>query len=51
VLVADLAPNYPLNLDTPGERAETCADTLRMAQLGFKPNYDIREFIKTLPIK
>lgn len=51
VLVADLAPNYPLNLDTPGERAETCADTLRMSQLGFNPKYNIREFIKTLPIK
>lgn len=48
VLVADLAPNYPLNLDTPGERAETCADTTRMAQLGFQPKYNIQDFVNQL---
>jgi nucleoside-diphosphate-sugar epimerase len=41
-----VAPQLPIKLDTPNERQETKANTLKMSSFGFKPKIDIRDFIK-----
>jgi len=48
VLISDLAPGFPMKVFTPGERAETKADTRIMQSLGFVPKYDIKKFLKIL---
>jgi len=45
VRIRDLAPNAPIRLNTPTERTFTCADTKKMKVLGFKPKYNIENFL------
>lgn len=53
VRVQDLAPDLPVRLNTPGERAWTCANIEKMKALGFKPKYTVEKFltIKSLEVK
>ena len=48
VLISDLAPNYPVKINTYGERQETRANTGKMELLGFRPKYEIKKFLKIL---
>ena len=48
VLISDLAPNYPVKINTYGERQETRANTDKMESLGFYPKYEIQKFLKIL---
>ena len=43
--IRDLAPNAPIRLNTPSERTFTCANTEKMKALGFKPKYNIENFL------
>jgi hypothetical protein len=43
--IRDLAPNAPIRLNTPNERTFTCANTEKMKALGFKPKYNIENFL------
>jgi nucleoside-diphosphate-sugar epimerase len=43
--IQDLAPDLPVRLNTPGERAWTCANTEKMKALGFKPKYTVEKFL------
>jgi UDP-glucuronate 4-epimerase len=45
VRVQDLAPDLPVRLNTPGERAWTCANIEKMQALGFKPKYSVEKFL------
>jgi nucleoside-diphosphate-sugar epimerase len=45
VRIQDLAPELPVRLNTPGERAWTCANTEKMKALGFKPKYTVEKFL------
>jgi nucleoside-diphosphate-sugar epimerase len=45
VRIQDLAPDLPVRLNTPGERAWTCANTEKMKALGFKPKYTVEKFL------
>lgn len=45
VRVQDLAPKLPVRLNTPGEREWTCANMEKMKALGFKPKYEIQNFL------
>lgn len=48
VLISDLAPGYPIKIDTYGERQETRANTSQMESIGFTPRYEIKKFLKIL---
>lgn len=45
VRIQDLAPDLPIRLNTPGERAWTCANIEKMKSLGFKPKYTVEKFL------
>lgn len=45
IRICDLAPNLPIRLNTPYERSITCANTETMKFLGFKPKYNIENFL------
>jgi len=47
VLISDLAPNYPVKIDTYGERQETRANISPLTSLGWQPKYDIKKFLTT----
>lgn len=43
--IRDLSPKSPIRLNTPNERNFTCANTDKMKSLGFKPKYNIENFL------
>ena len=43
--VSDFAPDLPVRLNTPHERAWTCAEMERIRSLGFKPKYSIEKLL------
>ena len=45
VKIANLAPELPVRINTPGEREWTCANTEKMSALGFKPKYTVEKFL------
>lgn len=47
VLISDLAPDYPVKIDTYGERQETRANISHLTSLGWQPKYDIKKFLTT----
>lgn len=49
--IQEIAPEYPLNTDTPLERQYTCADTERMNGLGWEPKYSIHDYLKKQGLK
>jgi nucleoside-diphosphate-sugar epimerase len=45
IKIANLAPELPVRINTPGEREWTCANTEKMKALGFKPKYTVEKFL------
>jgi UDP-glucose 4-epimerase len=45
IKIQDLAPALPVRLNTPGEREYTCADTILIKSLGWKPKYSVEKFL------
>jgi len=45
VLISDLAPDYPVKIDTYGERQETRANISHLTSLGWQPKYEIKKFL------
>ena len=45
IKVQDLSPESPVRLNTPGEREFTCANLEILKGLGWRPKYDIRNFL------
>jgi len=43
--IRDFAPDLPIRLNTPNERAWTCANLDRMKTLGFKPKYSVEKLL------
>jgi nucleoside-diphosphate-sugar epimerase len=50
IKISDIRPELPVRTQTPGERKHTLADTLKLSNLGFKPMYDVFNFIKNMHI-
>ena len=45
IKIRNLAPDAPIRLNTPSERTFTCANTEKMKSLGFKPKYNIENYL------
>ena len=45
IKIRNLAPGAPIRLNTPSERTFTCANTEKMKSLGFKPKYNIENYL------
>ena len=45
IRIRNLAPNAPIRLNTPNERTFTCANMQKMKSLGFKPKYNIENYL------
>ena len=45
VKIANLAPELPVRINTPGEREWTCANIEKMKALGFEPKYTVEKFL------
>jgi nucleoside-diphosphate-sugar epimerase len=45
VKIRDLAPDLPIRLNTPNEREYTCANLEIINTLGYKPKYNIENFL------
>ena len=45
IKIRNLAPDAPIRLNTPNERKFTCANLEKMKSLGFKPKYNIENFL------
>lgn len=47
VPIANLVDNeFPVHLNSVGERIKTCADIKLLTKLGWKPKYDVEKFVK-----
>tara|TARA_B100001287_G_scaffold265552_1_gene258586 strand:+ start:156 stop:905 length:750 start_codon:yes stop_codon:yes gene_type:complete len=46
VKIDKIRPDLPVKLSTVGERQRTCANTAKLNALGWKPNIDVRDFLK-----
>ena len=45
IKVSELAPDLPIRLNTPNERAWTCANMEKIKSLGFKPKYTVKKLL------